>query len=136
MSMVRKGEMTYGEAKEKFEELGKEFRRKITRRNILDMMESGEITMEESEIELRDLESRENKGNKNKNDKPNNSRNEMVTPGHFEATKQQLPSNLHATIVPPMGQRYTQKPKQPTDRRKEQIAPKYNDKSNTNMMMI
>ena len=64
MSMVARGEITQEEAEERFEELGRKFQEKLTREAILDMMESGHLTMEESEVELRELESRERKNNK------------------------------------------------------------------------
>ena len=127
MSMVRKGEMTYGEAETKFEKLGKEFQRKITKRNIMNMMDSGELTMEESEIELRNLESREKKDNNIRNDKHNNKRNETARPDPIKAPEQQLPKNIHATIVPSIHQVEIQKPKQPIYGGKDQIAPKYNN---------
>ena len=113
MSMVRKGEMTYGEAEEKFEQLGKEFRRKITRRNILEMMDNGDLTMEEREIELRNLEAGEDK-DKVRNDKHNNNRNKTVRYDPIKAPLEQLPRKRHATIVPSIWQKDIQKPKQPT----------------------
>ena len=119
--------MTYGQAENKCEELGKELRRKITRRNITEMMDNGELTMEESEIELRNLESRENKDNKVRNDKHNNNRNETARPDPIKAPQQQLPKKIHATIVPSIYQRDIQKPKQPIYGGKDQVAPKCNN---------
>ena len=68
------------------EEIGRRLQEKLTREAILDMMESGHLTMEESEVELRELESRERKNNKTPARK---------APG--EKWKK------HATIVPSMG---------------------------------
>ena len=51
--MVARGEMTQEEAEERLEEIGRRFQEKLTREAILDMMESGHLTMEESEVELR-----------------------------------------------------------------------------------
>ena len=119
--------MTYGQAENKCEELGKELRRKITRRNITEMMDNGELTMEESEIELRTLESRENKDNKVKNDKHNNSRNETVRPDPIKAPQQQFQRRTHVTIVPSTCQKDIQGSRQSTYGGKEQIAPKCNN---------
>ena len=109
MSMVKKDEMTYRQAETKFEELGKEFSRKMLRRNIMDMMDNGELTMEESEIELRNLESRENKDNDTRNDKHNNNRYESTRPDPVKTPEQQLPRKTHVTIVPSIYQRYRQR---------------------------
>ena len=114
--------------RDRFEELGRKFRRKLTRGTILDMMESGDLTMEEREMELRDLESRENKDSEMENDKHNVNKNESVTPGHFKTLTQQLPEERHATIAPSTGQENIQRPKQLTYGGKERIDPKYNDK--------
>ena len=72
--------MTYRQAKTKFEELGEKFSRKMRMEHIMDMMNKGELTMEEGEIELRNLESRENKDNNTMNDKHDNNRNKPVRP--------------------------------------------------------
>ena len=100
LSMVEKSEMTYRQAETKFEELDKESSRKMTRSNIMDMMVNGELTMEESEIELRNLESRENEDNDNRNDKHN--RNEPIRPDPVKTPEQQLPGKTHAMIVLPI----------------------------------
>ena len=92
----------------------------------MNMMDSGELTMEEDEIELRNLESRENKDNNIRNDKQNNNRSETGRPDPFKAPQQQLPKKIHATIVPSIHQVDIQKPKQPIYGGKDQIAPKYN----------
>ena len=43
MTRVKNGEMTHKQAEIKFEELKEEFSRKMTRRNILEMMDNGEL---------------------------------------------------------------------------------------------
>ena len=47
------------EAKEKFKKRGEALRKKITRKIILDVMETGHLTMEEGEVELKELETRQ-----------------------------------------------------------------------------
>ena len=90
--MLAKGDIERKEAEERFEELEKKFQKKLTKEAILSMMESGHLTIEEGEIELRDLESRKNKDNK--------------------TVKQQHPESKHAPIVPPMCRKNAQRPKQ------------------------
>ena len=97
------------------------------------MMESGDLTMEEGEIELKDIELRENKDNKFENNTYNNNQNELVTPDYLKATKQQLTKERHATIVPSMCQKNTQRSKQSAHGGKERTAPKCNNGKETDI---
>ena len=58
VKMAARGEITKQEAKERFKEIGQTFQKKMTKEAILDMMETGYLTMEESEVELKELEAR------------------------------------------------------------------------------
>ena len=82
------------------------------------MMESGHLTMEESEIELRDLELRESKNNK--------------TPIQQIPEKKQ---EKHATIVPSMCQKNMQGSKQSAHGGNERTAPKCNNDEKDNLTL-
>ena len=108
-SMVARGEMTQEEAEERFEEIGRRFQEKLTREAILDMMESGHLTMEESEVELRELESRERKNNRT-----------PIRKSPKEKWKK------HAKIVLSMGKGNMRRVKQTAHGGNEGTAPKHN----------
>ena len=92
--MVARGEMTQEEAEERFKEIGRRFQEKLTREATLDMMESGHLTMEESEVELRVRIKRK----KNGRNTPRLSRPwaretcEESSRQHMEGMKEQLPN--------------------------------------------
>ena len=77
--------ITQEEAKVRLTERGRKLQEKLTREAILDMMESGHLTIEESEIELKRLELRNKENSSHKRNKSNTPR--LSHPGARQTRK-------------------------------------------------